>query len=174
MANAGSGQGLGVVGVGVPRDVQVVTEFYRRVYRRSGNDLDQFCRWSVSSSTAAGLHYRRRHFWARCRAAVVFPCPFVTRGRPMAFWMLAMVAATPSWWLADALMPFAGAVVACPSLSTLGTYPPASHWVAASCRCRTRRSVLGSRVPGPVRGYGCGPTCSARRSRSLYSLVNLA
>ena len=40
LAVANAGSGLGVVGVGVPRDVQVVTEFYRRVYRRSGNDLD--------------------------------------------------------------------------------------------------------------------------------------
>ena len=36
----------------------------------------QLCRWSVSSSAAEWLNYRRRHSWARCRAAVVFPLPF--------------------------------------------------------------------------------------------------
>ena len=64
----------------------------------------------------------------------------------MARWTPAVVAATPGWWFAGALMQFASAVAACPSLRSLGTYPPAFRWVAASCRCRTHTFVLGSRV----------------------------
>ena len=49
----------------------------------------------------------------------------------MAFWTSSVVAVLRSWWLAGAVMPFAGAVVACPSLGTLGRYCPASLQVAA-------------------------------------------
>ena len=52
-----------------------------------------------------------------------------------------MVAATPSWWLSGVLMPFAGALVACPSLGTLGRYCSSSRQASVLYRCRTRRSV---------------------------------
>ena len=74
-----------------------------------------------------------------------------------------MVAATPSWWLPGVLMPFAGAVVACPSLGTPGTYCSASRRASVLCRCRTRRFFGGPRVPGRIRGSGWCPVRSARR-----------
>ena len=40
----------------------------------------QLCRWLVSSSAAEWLNYRRRHSWARCRAAVVFPALSLLEG----------------------------------------------------------------------------------------------
>ena len=55
----------------------------------------------------------------------------------MAFWTLAVMVVTLGWWLAGALMPFAKAVAACPSLGSLGKYLQVIRWVAASCRCRT-------------------------------------
>ena len=66
------------------------------------------------------------------------------------------------------------AVAECPSLGTPGTYSQASRQAAASCRCRTRRSFLGSRVPGRIPRFRLvsGPQCSAIRCR--HRLVNLA
>ena len=90
--------------------------------------------------------------------------PALAKVRRPWHWTPAVVAATPSWWLAGAFMPFAGAVAACLNPRTLGRYCPAFRWVAASFRCRTRRSVLGSRVLSRIRGSGWCLVCSARRS----------
>ena len=49
-------------------------------------------RRSVSSSTAEWLHYRRRHSWVRCRAAVVFPALSLLEGVLLPFGRLL-------WWL---------------------------------------------------------------------------